>query len=178
MKNRAKKELDDQNYYIRTEERCYYLDLSSGERIWVDKETYKNIRRLDNAEWNRKRQEMRCLVPAERGAYKRCQGDCAECKHYRGYTESYDAYVENTGNEMADPFDLRAEVGKDLLMQQVWACINANFDEVAQRILKLRMEEYTEREIAEIIGVSQKTVNNRIKRYITQLRELLKDLMD
>lgn len=176
MAKNGKNRLDDEDYRVPTEERCFYIDLEGGGgRIWVSKEDYRNYRRIIEAEWQAKLDESRCLIPADRGMYKRCRERCSECPYHRtGNTISYDAIIENTGNELPDGLDIRADYELNEVREKLWAEV-ALLDELDQRILRLYNEDYTEREIGQKVGLSQKAVNLRINKHISLLKEKLKD---
>lgn len=176
MANNGKNRLDDEDYRVPTKERYLYIDLEGGGgRIWVNKEDYRNYRRIIEAEWQARIDESRCLIPAERGLYKRCREKCSECPRGRtGNTISYDAIIENTGNELPDDLDISADYEYEELREKLWAEVET-LSEVDQRILALYNEDYTEREIAAEVGLSQKAVNLRINKCIQLLREKLKD---
>ena len=176
MAKDGKNRLDDKNYRVPTEERCKYIDLEGGGGlIWVKKEDYTNYDRIRNAEWKAKLDESRCLIPAERGMYKRCRERCSECPYHRtGNNISYDLIIENTGNELPDGLDIRADFELNEVREKLWAEVEM-LDELDQRILRLYNEDYTEREIAQKVDLSQKAVNLRINKCIKLLREKLKD---
>ena len=176
MAKNGKNRLDDEDYRVPTKERCLYIDLEGGGgRIWVNKEDYRNYRRIIEAEWQAKLDESRCLISAERGMYKRCRERCSECPYRRtGNNISYDLIIENTGNELPDGLDIRADYELNELREKLWAEV-ALLDELDQRILRLYNEDYTEREIGQKVGLSQKAVNLRINKRISLLKEKLKD---
>lgn len=176
MAKNGKNRLDDEDYRVPTKERYLYIDLEGGGgRIWVNKEDYINYRRIIEAEWQAKLDESRCLIPAQRGLYKRCREKCSECPYHRtGNNISYDLIIENTGNELPDGLDIRADYELNEVREKLWAEV-ALLDELDQRILRLYNEDYTEREIAQKIDLSQKAVNLRINKCIKLLREKLKD---
>ena len=176
MAKNGKNRLDDEDYRVPTKERYLYIDLEGGGgRIWVNKEDYRNYRRIIEAEWQAKLDESRCLIPAERGLYKRCREKCSECPLGRtGNTLSYDAMIEITGNELPDDLDISADYEYEELREKLWAEVEM-LSELDQRILALYNEDYTEREIAAEVGLSQKAVNLRINKCIKLLREKLKD---
>ena len=176
MAKNGKNRLDDEDYRVPTKERYLYIDLEGGGgRIWVNKEDYRNYRRIIEAEWQAKLDESRCLIPAERGMYKRCRERCSECPYHRtGNNISYDLIIENTGNELPDDLDISADYELNEVREKLWAEV-ALLDELDQRILRLYNEDYTEREIGQKVGLSQKAVNLRINKRISLLKEKLKD---
>lgn len=174
MANYDNNRLDDEDYRVPTKERCFYIDLDgNGGRIWVNKSDFKNYRRIIEAEWQADLDARRCLIPAERGLFKRCREKCSECPlPQRGNAVSYESIIENTGNELPDDLDIRAEYEYDEMRQRLWVEV-AELDELNQRILRLYNEDYSEREIAKEVGLSQKAVNLRIKKCIQLLKEKL-----
>jgi len=176
MAKDGKNRLDDEDYRVPTEERCFYIDLEGGGgRIWVNKEDFRNYRRIIEAEWQATIDESRCLIPAERGLYKRCREKCSECPLKRtGNNISYDSIIENTGNELPDDFDMRVHLEYEEAREKLWEEVS-QLSELDQRILRLYNEDFTEREIAKEVGLSQKAVNLRIHKCISLLKEKLKD---
>lgn len=173
MKKYVKKSLDDQNCYVRTEERCFYVEID-GKVIWVTEEFYRSYTRLNNRERRRRYDEGRCLIPAERGIFKRCSGNCSECPHGRtGYALSLDQHYEEYGYEAVDPYDLVA----DLKYQEKKDRLDAELSllsELDRRIMHLHLQELTEREIGVEVGLSQKAVNLRINKCIKLMKERIK----
>ena len=176
MAKNGKNSLDDEDYRVPTEERCMDIYLEGGGGIiWVNKEDHRNYDRINSANRQTRIDESRCLIPAERGMYKRCRERCSECSYHRtGNTISYDAIIENTGNELPDGLDIRADYELNEVREKLWAEVEM-LSEVDQRILALYNEDYTEREIAQKVDLSQKAVNLRINKCIKLLREKLKD---
>lgn len=174
MQKNDNNRFEDENIFIRTEVRSYYIDLpEGGPRVWVDEETYKNYARIQNAEDKRLYNEGRCLIPAERGTFKRCMESCSECPLKRtGYTLSLDHHQEEYGYEASDDSDLVAEIKlqevKDKLQEEV-----SLLSILDQKILSLYEKDFSEREIGAKVGLSQKAVNLRLKKCIELLKQKL-----
>lgn len=158
--------------YEKTEKFCYYLEVKVAPfKVWVDYETFRKIRRLDEAEWKKRLYESRCLVPAERGTFKRCQDDCKKCSRpQNGLPLSYEQYCDDSGNEVASDCNIVEEINDDetfdILVSEI-----LKLDELGQKIITLYMEEKTEREIASRVGLSQKGVNLRINKFLRYLEQ-------
>lgn len=165
---------EDENYLIRTEARCYYIDLpQGGPRVWVNQQDYLNYSRIDNAEAKRRYNEGRCIIPADRGIFKRCMKPCNECSLKRtGYALSIAHHQEEYGYEAADESDLVAEIKlqevKDKLQEEV-----SLLSILDQKILSLYEQDFSEREIGAKVGLSQKAVNLRLKKCIELLKQKL-----
>lgn len=174
MKKDVKQSLDDQNCYVRTEERCFYVEID-GKVIWVTEEFYRSYTRLNNRERRRRYDEGRCLVPAERGHFKRCADNCSECPHGRrsGYALSLDQHYEEYGYEAVDPYDLVADLKYQEKKDRIYAELSL-LSELDRRIMYLHLQELTEREIGAEVGLSQKAVNLRINKCIELMKERIK----
>jgi len=142
----------------------------NGEQIPVTEEVYRAYKRPLWAEHKRKEREKRCRD--ENG--NRCIADCSKCDKQRiGSVLSLDRLIGD-GFEPSDPSDLTELTAYNILLDQLYAAL-AELDPENSRIAELFSIGKTEREIAECIGRSQKTVNNRKPKIFAQLRERLKN---
>ena len=67
------------------------------------------------------------------------------------------------------------ELIKEERLNAMYEAIDSLEDEIDKRIINLFLENFTERKIDEVIGMSQKGVNKRKTKIIEVLREKLKD---
>ena len=172
MKKDDKNNYYNENIYLKTEERSFYLYID-GKQVWVTKEFYYAYTQLINTEEKRRDDEGRCLIEAQRGELKRCRLNCSECPLKRtGYALSLDHRQEEYGYQAEDEYDLVAEFE----YQEKKASLEMELSllsELDQRILNLYRQDYTEREIAVEVGLSQKAINLRVNKLILLLKEKL-----
>lgn len=147
-----------------------YIEIE-GQPIPVTEEVYRAYKRPSWAEHKRKEREKRCR--GENG--NRCTGDCSKCPLQRtGSVVSLDRLSEEKGFESADPIDLAELVADKLLLEELYAALE-ELDPDNRRIMELFSIGKSEREIAADIGLSQKAINKRKAKLLTQLQERLKD---
>lgn len=128
------------------------------------------VKRLYWSELKRLERESRCRNA--NGA--RCMKNCRECdKQRNGAQLSLDQMIE-VGNLPQDAFSVEAVFEEKELSEALDAAIERLSDR-DQLIVVLFANGYTEREIASIIGVCQKTVNNRKELIFAELRAYLKN---
>jgi RNA polymerase sigma factor (sigma-70 family) len=152
-----------------------YLTID-GQQITVTEENYRAYKRPAWAERKRKEREKRCVISNGRGGTKRCTDDCGKCDKQRtGSVLSLDKFTED-GFEVADPVDIAELVADKLLLEELYAALD-ELDPDNRRIMELFSIGKSEREIANDIGLSQKTINKRKTKLFTQLRERLKDFI-
>lgn len=172
MANEDNKRIENDNIYVKTEERPFYLYID-GKKVWVSEEFYRAYTQLINTEEKRQDDEGRCLIEAERGEFKRCRLSCSECPLKRtGYALSLDHHQEEYGYEAADAYDLVADFQYQEVKEKLEMELSL-LSELDQRILNLYRQDFSEREIGSKVGLSQKAVNLRIKKYIELLKEKL-----
>ena len=164
------------NWQEPTEERCYYIDLEFQGRIWVTKEMFHEYMRDEWAEWKRKERSSRCQVPNGKGGVKRCDKDCKECPYFRnGKSISIDDLYEKYEMELADK---SASIIETMVEEErnkaLWDAI-AKLDPTDQKIMKLFSEGFSERDIADALGMPRTTISYRKKISFDILREKLKD---
>lgn len=174
MKKNDKKSLDDDNIYVKTKDRPFYLYID-GKQVWVTEEFYRAYTQLINTEEKRRDDEGRCLIEAERGEFKRCRLKCTECPLKRtGYALSLDHHQEEYGYEAADAYDLVADLKYQEKKDRLYAELSL-LSELDRRIMYLHLQELTEREIGAEVGLSQKAVNLRINKCIKLMKERIKN---
>lgn len=144
-----------------------------GQQIPVTEEIYRAYKRPVWTEHKRKEREKRCRD--EQGT--RCVGDCSKCdKERTGGVLSLDRFVEECGFEPADIVDVAEMVADSLLFEELFNALE-ELDPDNRKILELFSCGKSEREIADDIGVSQRAINKRKTKLLSQLRERLKDFI-
>jgi len=146
------------------------------QQIPVTEESYRAYKRPAWAERKRIEREKRCVISNGRGGTKRCTGDCSKCDKQRtGSVLSLDKFAED-GFDVADTIDISELVADKLLFEELYAALE-ELDPENRRIMKLYAVGKSEREIADAIGLSQKSINNRKKKLFALLQKRLKDFI-
>lgn len=144
------------------------------QQIPVTEEVYRAYKRPAWAEHKREEREKRCLISNRKGGTKRCLEDCSKCTKQRtGSVLSLDKFNAE-GFDVPDSINIDELLEDKLLLDELFAALD-ELDPESRRIVELFSMGKTEREIAEFIGRSQKTVNNRKPKIFAQLRERLKN---
>lgn len=153
--------------------KSYYLPID-GQEIPVTEEIYRAYWQPVWAERKRQEREKRCLISNGKGKTKRCMADCSKCSRRRsGSVLSLDKFVED-GYEISDSLDMDELVAERLLLEELAAALN-ELDPINKRIAELCGEGLSERQIADEVGLSQKTINNRKAGIFNELRQRLKN---
>lgn len=151
-----------------TNENQRYIEIN-GEPTPVSEEVYRAYKRPLWAEHKRKEREKRC----RNASGNRCTDDCSQCEKQRtGSVLSLDKFTEG-GFDIADSTDFTALIED----KQVVAALHTALDKLGpldRQIIDLFSVGKSEREIAFIVGMSQKGVNKRKARIFAELRERLK----
>ena len=164
-----------------SDERSIYLkDL----HLWVpvSKTDYDNYYRDINAYRRRQQVHGRCVCPASKRYL--CDMDCWTCRFRKAGDElSLDySITDEDGNEKSWLDDLPDETPsaqsileeRDLLDSLIRKLDELDPD--GRRICELLLQDKTEREIAEIMGISQQsTINYKKRKAFEKLRELMSD---
>ncbi len=152
----------------------HYIEID-GNQIPVTEEVYQAYMQPLWSEQKRKEREKRCLISNGRGGTKRCTQDCSHCDKKRtGTILSLEHSAEKYGLEPADPTNIEEIfIGKELLDALYSALLELDPDN--RRIMELFAHGWSEREIADDIGLSQKAINKRKAKLFAQLKERLKD---
>jgi DNA-directed RNA polymerase specialized sigma24 family protein len=155
--------------------------------IEVTEEVYRAYKQPLWAERKRQEREKRCIVSNGKGGTKRCTRNCRECDMERAKKGL--PPIDRTGSVLsmdkfsADGFDIPESISVDelvadkLLLEELYKALE-ELDPENRLIAELFSMGKTEREIAESIGRSQKTINNRKPKIFTQLLESLKNWSD
>ena len=147
----------------------YYITIDN-QKIPVTEEVYRAYKRPMWAEHKRREREKRCI--GENGA--RCTGDCSQCTQQRiGSVLSLD-WLEENGYGVADTTDLETACIDSLLLKELLTALEEMTPD-NRLIMRLFAEGRSERDIATVVGLSQKGVNRRKAKLLEQLRERLKD---
>jgi len=148
----------------------------NGKQITVTEESYRAYKRPAWAEHKRKEREKRCVISNGKGGTKRCTSDCSKCDKQRtGSVLSLDKFAED-GFDVADTIDISELVADKLLFKELYKALE-ELDPENRRIMKLYAVGKSEREIADTIGLSQKSINNRKKKLFALLQKRLKDFI-
>lgn len=133
----------------------------------TDPQIMREYLRMLWAQEHRERREERCRDA--RGV--RCQGKCSVCdKSCSGKTMSLEALAD-TGVPLASDYSLEKDAEKRL---ESWVLYSAlqTLDDISREIIWLIFFcDYTERQAASIIGMSQNGVHQRKNRALQKLRE-------
>ena len=159
-------------------ERAIYLkDLH--EWVPVSKADYDNYYRDINAYRRRQQEHGRCVCPV--GKRYLCDMDCHSCRFHKAGDElSLDYAIAGEERHWIDclPDDVpstQSILEERELLDALMSKLN-ELEPDSRRICELLLEEKSEREIANIMGISQQsTINYKKKKAFEILRELLRD---
>lgn len=161
-------------------DRPFKWKLEDGNIIYLNLEQRQFLARDYYNESKREEREKRCIIPSSRkGMTKRCRGICSECEFYRSGKDTYGTVSLDT---LYDNYDWEpisedeSNLDKMIYDEQrkaMYEAIEKLEDETDRQIIKLFLEDYSERKIAEIVGMSQKGVNKRKAKIIEDLKEML-----
>lgn len=149
----------------------YFVEVD-GAQVPVTEEIYRAYKQPLWAEHKRKERAKRCQISNGRGRLKRCEDDCSQCPYERnGSILSLDCF-EETGYLPADPnaVDPQQIIEDMLLLDELLEAIS-KLDPINQRIIALLQEKMSEREIADTVGLCQKSVNKRKAKIRDELKE-------
>lgn len=169
------------NYDNQSDERKIYLkDLHQW--VPVSKTDYDNYYRDINAYRRRQQEHGRCVCPANKRYL--CNIDCCTCCFRKAGDElSLDYTIsDDDGNEKSWLDDLAddAPSAQSILEERdLLDSLIRKLDELdpdGRRICELLLQDKTEREIAEIMGISQQsTINYKKRKAFERLRNLMSD---
>ena len=134
------------------ERRCYVLRTSDGIVVEVAREVY--------LEWYQSRRRERY-----------------QTERNRKYSVTSLEVMQENGNILkSDSVDLEARILQKLCMEKLWAAIDELQGADAYLLYLLFFEERTVKEVAQLYGLSRKTISNRRKRILAELKEKLKEM--
>lgn len=161
-------------------DRPFKWKLEDGNIIYLNLEQRQFLARDYYNESKREEREKRCIIPSSRkGMTKRCRGICSECEFYRSGKDTYGTVSLDTlyDNYEWEPIsEDESNLDKMIYEEQrkaMYDAIEKLEDAIDRQIIKLFLEDYSERQIAEIVGMSQKGVNKRKAKIIEDLKEML-----
>lgn len=152
----------------------YFIEID-GEQVPVTEEIYRAYKQPLWAEHKRKERSKRCQISNGRGGLKRCEENCSQCPHQKnGSVLSLDCFEEDgyfpADLTAVDPHQILEDA---LLLEELLAAI-AELDPINQRIIELLQDEMSEREIAAVVGLSQKAINKRKAKIREELKRFKK----
>lgn len=148
-----------------------YIEID-GEKIPVTEDIYRAYKRPLWTEHKRREREKRCR---DANGY-RCTKDCSQCEKQRtGSVLSLDKLTED-GIDIADPTDFAQVIEASLIMEALRDAVD-KLDPLDRQIIELFCIGKSERDIAAVVGLSQKGVNKRKARIFAELRGHLKDFL-
>lgn len=149
----------------------FYIEID-GEQIPVSEEIYRAYKRPLWSEHKRKEREKRCRSIIG----NRCTNDCRKCnKQQTGSVLSLDKFAED-GFDIADPIDCTQPIEDEQAIEALHIAL-AELTSLDLQIVNLFSVGKSEREIAAMVGMSQKGVNKRKTRIFADLRERLKNFL-
>ena len=86
--------------------------------------------------------------------------------------DSFERLTEDVFKEFSDRYSLEDECERHILLSDAILCLNSKEQEL---IYSLYFSGLSERAYSKMSGISQKTVNNRKKAILKQLRQFLKE---
>ena len=141
-----------------------------GQQIPVTEDVYRAYKRPLWTEHKRREREKRCRD--FNGS--RCTDNCSQCeKQRKGGVLSLEKLTED-GFDIPDPMDV-AQMIEDSEMLEKLHSVLGELDSRDRQIIDCFCEGMSERDIAALVGLSQKGVNKRKTRLFAHLRQRLKD---
>lgn len=179
------KESKDKQYFINIQE-SYYCEVSKTVKLrWIkypaSKEEFDDYYREINAYRRREMDHGRCVCPPSRWLF--CNMDCLSCPYRKpGDLSSLNESIEDGEGGEAEQIDLLADdcpsvqsiIEDQELLNALYQKL-ADLDPDGRRICELIMEGQTERQIADVFGTRQSTINYKKKKAFEFLREALKE---
>lgn len=153
-------------------------DSTSVDLIPVTEDQYQNLMRDVYRIRKREQRADRCFCPKK--YFFACDANCDLCHYHRNDTVSLDTPISDDDESLtlADTLvsdtDIAAEFEEKERCQAIHLAISCLSDR-DQKIVLLFMDGLSEREIADQVGCSQKTVNNRKHVIFAELLDKLSD---
>ncbi|MGI6545981.1 MAG: hypothetical protein ACOX2M_06035 [Fastidiosipilaceae bacterium] len=174
MKKHGKQKSRKYYYPLRREN-----DLNSVDLIPITEEQYWELSRCIDRKRKQEQRAGRCRCP--KSYFWKCDADCDNCQYHRNDFLSLDQEMnddEENGSclldYLADDTCLVETVERRALFEALELILDG-FPEEEQEIIRLLSEGYSERKMAQIMGCSQKTINNKKRLILARLMEQLKD---
>ena len=177
----------DKQYFINTQE-AYFCEVSKTVKLrWVKvaatKEEFDNYYRPINTYRRREMEHGRCVCPPSKRLF--CNMDCLTCPYRKpGDFSSLNESVEDGEGGETEQIDLLADdrpsVQSIIEDQELLNALYQKLSELdpdGRRICELIMQGQTERQIADVFGTRQSTINYKKKKAFEFLAEALKDYM-
>lgn len=164
--------------FINKDHERYYAQKSWNNtegRVEISEEVYKTYMRPI---WKKGKQRQREAECRDKNTL-RCNGDCDHCSHAINNRPLSLDQMEIDGTTPASAMfpSPETQTVKCELYRALYAEISA-FNQLDKKIIELFSEGKTEREIAPIVGVSQRTVNNHKKTMFDKLNHNLQEYRD
>lgn len=170
-----KKTKRDKLFRLRLE--CDVVEFEAAMFDGVIKEKKEEIMRIYWADAKRQERRERCLLTDG----TRCaNGDCGGCPHYKaekspvGAPLSTEKLAED-GILSENGLSVEAYIEQKELHQALYAAIDTLGKIDRQIILLIYIAGHSEREIEDLVGLKQSSINLRKRNALKKLREILKD---
>lgn len=156
--------------------REYYVYLpSTKQRVPVNKDVYLEYYRPIWRHFKAARRHGSCCCTGNR--WWLCTADCSDCLYCRtGDVQSLEHEREVCGDIRPDETVTVAEVVEDQIYFQQLLNRLAELMPEASRIGELRLDDLSEREIADLIGIPRNTFRYQLKKARAQLEAEFSDL--
>lgn len=150
----------DKKYYVHTIDTFTNKDV----RVEVSKEVYQTIKKSE-------RKERYFSNDLKRERIEVDQHD-QTIKIVKSREDSFERLTEDVFKEFSDRYSLEDECERHILLSDAILCLNSKEQEL---IYSLYFSGLSERAYSKMSGIPQKTVNNRKKAILKQLRQFLKE---
>lgn len=163
-------------YLYKENNQCFVVDNKDdkedkNKRQLISEEVYCAYMRPIWREAKRQSREKACRC----GKGNRCQGNCSTCPHQPNGRPLSLEWLEEDGLSPAFSFSVEEYVVRKELFQALNTAVSS-LDEQEKDIIWLYFYECNvEATVGKILGLSQKTVNNKKQHILEKLQELLKD---
>lgn len=156
--------------------KVYYRQ--TNEWIEVSDEFYKIHVKQRDKHRDKMRDRNECVCPKDKRWL--CDTDCLTCEfNNKGVLLYLDAYVNETKSSYSDLFSFEGDntekiIMDKLLLEQLLKLLET-LDEESYKICELIMQGYSERSMANLLGIPKTTFQRRVKALKKDLFEKLKD---
>lgn len=146
-----------------------------------DEKKYRILKRMIDNENKHQERRGKCAIPDGRGGMKRCDKSCRGCKWNKvpstisleQYTNN-GAYIYDYSLQTVSPEEI---VFRNELNEAIHTYIDSLPDERDRIIVRMFMNGMKEREIAEVLGMTQANVNIRKNKIFKKFKIFLKDYL-